>query len=299
MAIGSTDLAAAVATEIAQPPIDEPLAALKRIMRLDDGRRLGTVQFETLSPADLLPFEKQNLFASDFCCEFSQLEMWAANQNWTVPQLPDLRVAVSDRFKISKSLVPAWSGRPGHMEFPNWRVLSRKAALTHELVHVFFPNGNRLLAEGLAIYLQAQLGANPAFPNFGRPLHELVRELWIKAAPTLTSDMSPRLEQVRLAKLDAIATPSPLTLEVDNGFYGEEPRGQAHLYAVAGSFVQFLIESRGLAEFRKVYEQTPMVPLQKKAGAPGRWAAIYGHSLGELSDEWKVHIARTHELTDH
>ena len=77
-------------------------------------------------------------------------------------------------------------------------------------------------------------------------------------------------------------------------------RGQAHLYAVAGSFVQFLIESRGLAEFRKVYEQTPMVPLQKKAGARrADGAAIYGHSLGELSDEWKVHIARTHELTDH
>ncbi len=34
-----------------------------------------------------------------------------------------------------------------------------------------------LLAEGLAVYLQAEIGRNPAFPNFGWPLHALAREL--------------------------------------------------------------------------------------------------------------------------
>ncbi len=41
------------------------------------------------------------------------------------------------------------------MEFPAWRVNAGKAAILHELAHVFFPNGNRFLAEGLAVYLQA------------------------------------------------------------------------------------------------------------------------------------------------
>jgi hypothetical protein len=33
------------------------------------------------------------------------------------------------------------------MEFPAWRVMAGEAAIMHELVHVYFPNGNRLLAE--------------------------------------------------------------------------------------------------------------------------------------------------------
>ena len=62
------------------------------------------------------------------------------------------------------------------MEFPAWRVEARKAAIAHELVHVFYPNANRFLAEGFAVYLQDEIGGNPAFPNFGRPLHALVLE---------------------------------------------------------------------------------------------------------------------------
>jgi hypothetical protein len=90
--------------------------------------------------------------------------------------VPELRVVVSDQYQISKSLVPAWSGRAGQMEFPSRRVIAREAAIAHELIHVFFPNGNRFLAEGLAVYVQTAIGGNPAFPNFGKPLHELVRE---------------------------------------------------------------------------------------------------------------------------
>jgi len=100
------------------------------------------------------------------------------------------------------------------MEFPSWRVASRKAAIAHELVHVFFPSGNRFLAEGLAVYLQAEIGGNPAFPNFGRPLHELARKLLREMIPSFSPGHPDSLAQLHLADLDAIATPSPLELKV-------------------------------------------------------------------------------------
>ncbi len=299
MASGSTGFAASIGLQTAHPPIGARVAALNPLMHPEDGRRLGTVEFETPSPAGPPSLEPDNVFASDLCREFSKLEVWAANHSWTVPQVPELCVHVSDRFKISKSLVPAWSGRPGHMEFPRWRVVSRKAAILHELVHVFFPNGNRLLAEGLAIYLQAELGANPAFPNFGRPLHEFVHELLLHSTTASNSHISPHLDMIEFNELDAIATPSPLTLKIGTEFFGEDPRGQKHLYAVAGSFIQHLIETWGLAMFHELYKRTPLLPLQQNAGVSERWVAIYGLSLGELAIKWKLHIARYGELTEH
>ena len=263
-----------------------------------DGDPLGKIEFEQSLQGEQLNSAKQNEFKSDLCQEIVRLERWVADNNWPELPAPKFQVAVSDRFKISKSLVPAWSGHPGRMEFPAWRVIARKAAIMHELVHVFFPNGNRLLAEGLAVYLQAEIGGNPAFPNFGRPLHELARERLRNMVPGFSQGDPASLEPVHITELDAIATPSPLTLKVGNDYYGEEPCGQAHLYPIAGSFVRFLIESRGLKMFRKLYERTPLVPLQQNGGAPERSTELYGLSLGELSNEWKFHVARHGELTE-
>jgi hypothetical protein len=176
------------------------------------------------------------------------------------------------------------------MEFPVRRVVSREAAIAHELVHVFFPNGNRFLAEGLAVYVQATIGGNPAFPNFGKPLHEYVRERFLEMAPAISGGDEQRLEQVHLAELDAIATPSRLTLGVGHEVDGEERRGPAFTYPIAGSFVQSLIETRGMEMFRALYEQTPFVPLAQKAGSPDRWSDVYNVALADLEDEWKSMI---------
>ena len=140
------------------------------------GKHRGAVYFESVSSAQPITASIQGDFICDFCRDLNWLEQWAGDFGW--PWLPPERfnVVVSDRFNISKSLVPAWSGRVGEMEFPTWRVASRKAAIAHELVHVLFPNGNRLLAEGLAVYLQARIGGNHAFPNFGRPLSDVARD---------------------------------------------------------------------------------------------------------------------------
>lgn len=245
---------------------------------VDSGNGFGSIVFESPSRehADQWPTPaRQDEFKVDFSQELGRLERWAVDRQWLPLPVPKLHVVVSDRYKISRSLVPAWSGHAGHMEFPAWRVSSRKAAIAHELAHVFFPNGNRFLAEGLAVYLQAEIGGNPAFPNFGRPLHELVSELLREMAPKLSRGDPKSLEQIHLGELDKIATPSPLVLRVGQEFYGEEPRGQAQIYKIAGSFVQFLIETRGLEKFHAIYLQTPLAAMAQNAGLPERWLNIY------------------------
>jgi len=260
---------------------------------LSDHRRkiFGTIEFDISFKDDRLEPAQRHDFKHDFIVEAARLEAWTNEHGWVPPPAPDFKVIVSDRYRISKSLVPAWSGHRGRMEFPAWRVSARNAAILHELVHVLFPNGNRLLAEGLAIYLQAEIGSNPAFPNFGRPLHDLARERMRAMMSHFAPDQPAGLPPLQLAELDAIATPSPLTLQIGSDHYGEEPRGQAHIYPIAGSFVQFLIESRGLSAFRKLYDLTPLVPQQQKAGSPGRWADVYGVQLVDLESEWKSLVA--------
>ena len=257
----------------------------------ENGRRLGEIEFDLSGQGRQLSPATQKEFVADLCRETARLEQWAVASRWPLLPALQLRVTVSEQFKLSKSLVPAWFGHPGRMEFPAWRVAARKAAIAHELVHVFSPNGNRLLAEGLALYLQAEIGGNPAFPNFGQPLHALVQSLWKDGVSESQAGDATRLGHLQLSDLDLIATPCPLTLTVMEEFYGEDARGQKHLYAIAGSFVQFLIETRGLDAFRALYQRTPLVPLQHHPGSPERWREVYGCTLDELAQEWKAFFA--------
>jgi hypothetical protein len=234
---------------------------------------------------------QQKIFKADFYRELTNVKRWSAEAAWPKAIPATLQIFVSANYKISKSLVPAWYGRAGHMEFPAWRVIARKAAIAHELAHVFFPNGNRFLAEGLAVYLQAEIGGNPAFPNFGKPLHQLVGALLQEMVPDFSARSLQTLSCIHLSALDEIATPNPLTLKVGQDFYGEEPGGQARIYPVAGSFVQFLIETRGLEKFRALYLKTPLLALRQSAGAPHRWASVYGVSLTELEEDWKSMVS--------
>jgi hypothetical protein len=262
-----------------------------------DAAAVISIDFEE-SAADrgefTLAAEQKQSFHADILCERAVVRNWFGQQQWPPDLMPDLHIIVSARFKISKSLVPAWSGRRGKMEFPISRVAAGKAAIAHELTHVYFPNANRFMAEGLALYVQAEIGSNPAFPNFGKPLHDLAREILADIVPEFHRDRLNGVENLaplHLADLDAIATPNPLTLTVGANFYGEEPRGQRVVYAIAGSFATFLIATHGLAKFRELFVRTPLRPQACDAGAPGRWSDVYGFSLAELEAEWKSMIA--------
>jgi hypothetical protein len=108
--------------------------------------------------------------------------------------------------------------------------------------------------------------------------------------PEFASGQPESLEKIRLADLDKIATPSPLRLRVGRDLYENTPVGQAHIYPIAGSFAQFLVETRGADVFRALFERTPLIPFERNPGSPDRWIDAYGVSLGELELEWKSMI---------
>jgi hypothetical protein len=251
-----------------------------------------------------LPHDQQIDFQNRFCRQVSKLSSWLTGKGWIAldarplpqrstvgPYTPgtDIQVFVSNQYRISRALVPAWFAQRGRMEFPAKEVVAIQEAAAHELTHVFFPNGNRMLAEGLAVYTQFRLGTNPAFPNFGQNLHQMVKDF---TCPD--GDAPGGLDGIDLEKLDRIATPDQLWLRI--GIYPYE--NAADVYPVAGSFVQFLIEEFGtfgpsdpvanrMAKFRELYMQTPLHPLQREPGPDERWQFIYGHPLKYIAEQWK------------
>jgi hypothetical protein len=138
------------------------------------------------------------------------------------------------------------------MEMPLARVRDKREALLHEIVHIYAPNRNRFLAEGLAVYLQDKIGNNPAFPNFGKDLDALAR-LSLSEVSSLKM-----LNDVRKQPLSSVMA---------------EPTA----YILAGSFVGFLIEEYGLPSFKKLYET-------------GSYDEVYRKSLSTLEKEWRMKI---------
>lgn len=251
-----------------------------------------------------VPHDQGIDFQNRFCPQVSKLSGWLTGKGWIgldVGPLPkrskvgpftpdtDIQVFTSNQYPISHALIPAWFAQRGRMEFPAKEVVAIQEAAAHELTHVFFPNGNRMLAEGLAVYIQSKLGTNPAFPNFGEGLHQMVKDF---TCPD--GDAPGGLGGIDLEKLDRIATPDQLWLRI--GLYPYE--NAADVYPVAGSFVQFLIEEFGtfgpsdavasrMAKFRELYMQTPLRPLQREPGRDDRWQFVYGHPLKYIEEQWK------------
>ena len=133
---------------------------------------------------------------------------------------------------------------------PLRRARENTGGLLHEIVHIYAPHDNRFLAEGLAVYLQATLAGNPAFPNFG----ENLRRLAIRGLSGVRS----------LEALNSVRTPRPLGTVMD----------EKTAYVLAGSFVGFLIERYELARFRSVYETED-------------YHKVYGKPFGTLESEWR------------
>jgi len=127
------------------------------------------------------------------------------------------------------------------------------------MIHVYAPNANRFLAEGLAVYGHDLLGGPPAYPNFGKSLDDI-------------AGRSPNRELVMA--LERTPTPNPLeTISAE----GE---------AIAGSFVKFLIERHGMDKFRALYALTPLAPMKRDPGEPVRWEQVYGDSFEVIMDAW-------------
>jgi hypothetical protein len=182
-------------------------------------------------------------------CKYAIGERKKVEQFWGSTWREPIRIQVSSAYTISRSLVTN-QGKPGNIEMPLSRVRDGRGALLHEIAHNYAPNNNRFLQEGLAVYLQDRMGANPAFPNFGRKLRAL-------AGAELSSVDS-------LENLNRVRFPVPLRTVMPERI----------AYILAGSFVEFLIEKYGLAKFKALYEN-------------GDYDKAYQKSLQVLEKEWR------------
>jgi hypothetical protein len=293
------------------------------------------VAFDFKDSVDGVPYEgvvpppAQELFIKAFGVEITKVEKWFVHQRWLSSVTPqpalgtyapqrlfelndvDLRVSVSEEYAISRSLVPSSIGQRGVMEFPAREAAPKiTAAIMHELAHTYFPNSNRFIDEGFAVYLQNKIGTNPAFPDFQQDLHDLMVKLACKIDAVINSNPNPTpmggLNKISIVELERTATPAPLELQLTSnvGVAGplgtpSGPGGQLGKPAyvaliVAGSFVRFLIDSYGLDAFHRLYCLTPLKPLRRDAGKSDRWRHVKGYrglSLGDLEKKWKNMIA--------
>ena len=164
---------------------------------------------------------------------------------------------------LSMALIPAWRGERGQWIFGAKRVNAGEAATVHEMIHVYEPNANRFLAEGLAVYGHDLFGGPPAYPNFGKGLDDI-------AGRSANRELAMALER----------TPTPNPLE------SVSPEGEA----IAGSFVKFLIERHGMDKFQTLYALTPLAV--HAPGEPARWQQVYGDSFEVIVDAWLAMLPR-------
>jgi hypothetical protein len=285
------------------------------------GGRTGLHSYPSVSPAQRLKFQhdfSQQLAAVQAelagCRDRDNVE-WLPAQSPLPPRLTrgpyrprsDFHVFVSEAYRKSRALVPAWLGQRGWIEFPAHRVVAGEAPIAHEIVHVLFPNGNRMLAEGLAVYLQDKLFPNVAvYPNFGDRLETVVAD-FLRA--TFRNEAPQALWDMNLEGLERISTPDKLCLRIGRDvLIGAKPQGPEPpasevrtIYAVAGSFVEFLLENLIAddllteANFGTLYKATPLLPLERDSGHPERWRDCYdatgrSYSFAELALLWKTYM---------
>jgi hypothetical protein len=186
-------------------------------------------------------------------CHYAVRERKKVEGFWGATWSEPIRIHVSSSYRISKALVPGYLGNRGFMEMPLRGVRENTGALLHEIVHIYAPNNNRFLAEGLAVYLHTKLAGNPAFPNF----EDTLRRLAVRGLSGVKS----------LDALNSVRTPRPLATVME----------EKAAYILAGSFVGFVIERYGLALFRSLYETE-------------NYEKVYGKPLGTLENEWRLSL---------
>jgi len=307
--------------ECATPGIVRVGKAGDLVASFDFGGRTGRHSYPCVSPVQQIKFQED--FKEQLESVQAELSAYRDRDNnvWLSPDalLPpratlgpyrprsDFHIFVSEAYPRSKALVPAWLGQRGWMEFPAHRVVAGEASIAHELVHVLFPNGNRMLAEGLAVYLQYKLFPKiPVYPNFGDRLETVVADF----LRTNFKDSPQRaLWDMDLDALEKISTPDKLSLRIGrDAVIGakpgdpDPPPGEVKMiYAVAGSLVEFLLENLIgddlLTEknFGTLYKSTPLRPLERDSGDPDRWRACYqadgiSYSFTELGLLWKTYM---------
>ena len=188
--------------------------------------------------------------AAEPYCRFAASEREKVEAIWGATWKNPIQIHVDSSYRISMALVPAYQGNRGFMQMPLRHIENNTGAVLHEIVHIYAPNNNRFLAEGLAVYLHWKLAGNPSFPITDETLEARARE---------------RLSEIgSLRALNRVRTPKPLSTVMN----------EQSAYILAGSFVGFLIEKYGLSEFKMLYETE-------------NYDKVYGKPLEILEKEWR------------
>jgi hypothetical protein len=217
---------------------------------------------------------------TDEYCRYALRERSKVEAYWGATWSKPIRINVSSKNKDSYENQLAEEDRLGtrievpdrdsvQVAMPGMRV--NNPPLLHQIVHVYAPNANRFLAEGLAVYLQAKLGGDPGYPNFGEDLGPLAARA-IKQVGSLEP-----LDTVRTGQPFGIDPSDNPRLKSRFAFFAAVDRWSA--YVVAGSFVGFMIERDGLAQFRALYKTWD-------------YKKTYGKSLKVLEKEWRVSLSQ-------
>ncbi len=107
----------------------------------------------------------------------------------------------------------------------------------------------------MATYFQERFGGNPVFPNFSKPLDDLMRKNKNQYIPI-----------TQLIK--------------DNKFFGQVETKQRKLaYLEAGSFISFLVKKYGEQKLADLHNSKTL-----------NYKRIYGKKIYELEAEWKSHV---------
>ncbi|MEM1178252.1 MAG: DUF2891 domain-containing protein [Acidobacteriota bacterium] len=131
-------------------------------------------------------------------------------------------------------------------------------SLVHEITHAVAPSAHRpdrFFDDGLAVHLQEKLGEAPSFPHFNDELHAATRKAAAEHGDFLA------LAEAEQKRWRGTAEESRLA------------------YLQEGSFVRFLIESRGLEAFWRVYRDGAALE------------TVYGQGFDALEAAWRDMLA--------
>lgn len=214
-----------------------------------------------------LNYQQKAKIQNEFIESWGRLsEYW--NQNFN----GNIKVIISAKIKKVTALTSFWNGRGSKIYIPLNVVAKNQTPTINTLTQLVLPNGNRFLAEGLAVYLESEMGPHRSYPNFGKNLEESI---------------TPFLGKVNLKKLDATPTPFRINKRIK--------LSEKQALLTAGSFVSYLIIEYGQEPFKKLYEMTPMTQKKILKYSQERYKKIYDKSLTDLEKDWKTWVKSSTE----
>ena len=143
---------------------------------------------------------------------------------------------------------------------------SNQPAIIHELTHQVTRSAGDFYSEGLAVYMQQEIGRNPTVPNYGADLHRKIADM----------ELQPLNRFIAIQGLSRTLPENEVPLA----------------YLQAGSFVKYLVED--VSKGDDISEKTRQ--FMKFFLVDGDYKRVFGKSFEELEQGWRGKIKNTKPL---